>query len=102
MDHSGTEDLGVVARLVYGHLLSNVRILSAAETSFVLIAALIPQDVNPQLKGHLRGAVNNGATSDEVRAVRETVIQICEAAGMKRLDPDAIGGFGWREEIANV
>ena len=102
MDRSGTEDLGVVARLMYGHVLSNVRILSAVETRFVLIAALIPQDTNPQLKGHLRGALNHGATVEEVRAVRETVIRICEATGMTLLDADALGGYGWREEVANV
>jgi len=46
MDRSGTEDLGLVARLVYGYVLSNTSILSAAETSFVMIAGLIPQDVS--------------------------------------------------------
>lgn len=52
MDRSGTEDLGLTARLVYGHVLSNTRILSPAETSFVLIAGLIPQDVSDlQLEG---------------------------------------------------
>jgi hypothetical protein len=46
MDRSGTEDLGLTARLVYGYLLSNTQVLSAAETSFVMIAGLIPQDVS--------------------------------------------------------
>jgi hypothetical protein len=41
----------------------------------VVLACLIPQDVNPQLKGHLVGALNNGATEDEVKAVREVVIK---------------------------
>ena len=45
MDRSGTEDLGLAARLVYGYILSNTSVLSSAETSFVLIAGLIPQDV---------------------------------------------------------
>ena len=45
MDRSGTEDLGLVARLMYGYILSNTRILSPSETSFVLLAGLIPQDV---------------------------------------------------------
>ncbi len=44
MDRSA-EDLGLVARLMYGYLLSNLNILTAAETSFVLLAGLIPQDV---------------------------------------------------------
>ena len=46
MDRSGTEDLGLVARLMYGYILSNTRILSASETSYVLLAGLIPQDVS--------------------------------------------------------
>ncbi len=58
--------------------------------------------VNPQLKGHLRGALNGGASVEEVRAVREVVIKICEAYGMTRLDADAAGGWGWRSEVANV
>jgi len=46
MDRSGTEDLGVTARLMYGYLLSNVNVLSAVESSYVLIAGLVPQDVS--------------------------------------------------------
>ncbi|KAK3081297.1 hypothetical protein LTS18_008236 [Coniosporium uncinatum] len=102
MDNSGTEDLGVTARLMYGYLLSNTDILSPVETSWVLMAGLIPQDVNPQLKGHLRGALNNGATSEQVLAVREIVIAICEASGMKRLDEDIVQGYGWRGDIATL
>jgi hypothetical protein len=46
MDRSGTEDLGMTARLMYGYILSNTSVLTAAESSFVLIAGLIPQDVS--------------------------------------------------------
>jgi alkylhydroperoxidase/carboxymuconolactone decarboxylase family protein YurZ len=102
MDRSGTEDLGLTARLMYGYILSNVAVLSAAESSYCVIAGLIPQDVNPQLKGHLRGAVNNGATKEEVRAVREVVIRICEASGMGRIGDGEKGGWGWRQEVANL
>ncbi|KAJ4263167.1 hypothetical protein NW762_006789 [Fusarium torreyae] len=102
MDRSGAPDLGLLARLTYGYVLSNTDVLTPAETSFVLIASLIPQDVNPQLKGHLRGALNGGASVDEVRAVRDIVIRICEASGMKKLEENAIGGWGWRSEVANV
>jgi hypothetical protein len=45
MDRSGTEDLGIAARLMYGYILSNTNVLTPAETSYVLIAGLIPQDV---------------------------------------------------------
>ncbi|KAF5621189.1 carboxymuconolactone decarboxylase [Fusarium sp. NRRL 52700] len=102
LDRSGAPDLGLLARLTYGYVLSNTDVLTPAETSFVLIASLIPQDANPQLKGHLRGALNGGASVDEVRAVRDVVIKICEASGMKKLEENAIGGWGWRSEVADV
>lgn len=105
MDRSGTEDLGLLARIEYGYILSPTGVLNAAETSYVVLAALVPQDVNPQLKGHLVGAVNNGASREEVNAVRGLVVRICEAAGMKRLGdaqtqaekPDF---WGWKEDVA--
>ncbi|KAI9806067.1 MAG: hypothetical protein M1833_004474 [Piccolia ochrophora] len=102
MDRCGTEDLGVTARLMYGYLLSNERVLSAVETSWVLMAGLVPQDVNPQLKGHLKGAVNNGATVEEVHAVREVIIKICEQSGMRRLREEEPGGWGWRTDVAKL
>jgi hypothetical protein len=46
MDCCGTEDLGLIARLTYGHILSNETVLTSAETSCILIAGLIPQDVS--------------------------------------------------------
>ena len=58
--------------------------------------------VNPQLKGHLKGALNGGATVEEVRAVRDVVIEICKASGMKRLGDGENGGWGWRSEVANL
>ncbi|KAH6681934.1 AhpD-like protein [Halenospora varia] len=102
MERSGTEDLGLIARLTYSYILSNTSVLSPAETSYVMIAGLIPQDVNPQLKGHLRGALNGGATKDEVKAVRDIVIRICEASGMRMIDSSVPAGWGWREEVADL
>jgi alkylhydroperoxidase/carboxymuconolactone decarboxylase family protein YurZ len=58
--------------------------------------------VNPQLKGHLKGALNNGATLEEVRAVRDIVIKVCEASGMKTLEEGTLDGWGWRKEIAKL
>ncbi|KAF5660003.1 carboxymuconolactone decarboxylase [Fusarium denticulatum] len=46
LDRSGAPDLGLLARLTYGYVLSNTDVLTPAETSFVLIASLIPQDVS--------------------------------------------------------
>ena len=100
----GSEDLGILARLMYGYVLSNEAVLGKKETSFCLIAGLVPQDVGPQLKGHLRGAVNNGATVDEVRAVRALSVSVCEAAGMKMLKEGEWekGLRGWREPVENI
>jgi hypothetical protein len=46
MDNSGAPDLGITARLIYSYFLSNTAILIAAESSFVGIAGMIPQDVS--------------------------------------------------------
>lgn len=74
---------------VYAPLLSYTKILSPKETSLVVIACLIPQDVNPQLKGHLKGALNNGATKEEVEAVRQMAITICQWCGIQWRNPVA-------------
>jgi hypothetical protein len=47
LDNCGTEDLGLAVRLAYGYLLSTTSVLSEAETSLIMIAGLIPQDVSP-------------------------------------------------------
>ncbi len=84
--------------------IANCNRITSCETDYTLVvlASLIPQDVNPQLKGHLIGALNNGATEDQVKAVRELVIRICEAAGMKKLEDGSPDAWGWREEVANL
>ncbi|GMM36387.1 Pxp2 protein [Saccharomycopsis crataegensis] len=74
---------------VYGPLLSFTGVLGAKESSLVVIACLVPQDVNPQLKGHLRGAQNNGATLEEIRAARQVALDISEWCGMKISEPVA-------------
>lgn len=66
---------------VYAPLLSFTDILSAKETSMCVVASLIPQDVNPQLKGHLRGAVNVGASKEELDELRLLVFDICDWSG---------------------
>jgi len=43
------DDLGVVAELLYGHVLSNTEVIGKRDTSFCLIAGLIPQDVRRKL-----------------------------------------------------
>ena len=50
----------------------------------------------------MKGAINGGATVEEVRAVRNVVIEICEASGMKMLDESVPAGWGWRTEVATL
>ncbi|KAK7205088.1 AhpD-like protein [Myxozyma melibiosi] len=76
---------------VYSPLLSYTGVLSPKETSYVVIACLIPQDVNPQLKGHLKGGLNNGATKEELMSVRDLSMRICELCEV-----------GWKEEPAKL
>lgn len=52
--------------------------------------------VNPQLRSHLQGALNGGASTAQVRAVRQLAIHVCEAAGMR------VGGGGWRTEVQDL
>lgn len=66
---------------VYGPILSFCDVISAKETSFVVISALIPQDVNPTLKGHLKGALNQGASKEEIESVRRLTFDICDWSG---------------------
>ncbi|CAI5757032.1 unnamed protein product [Candida verbasci] len=66
---------------VYSPLLSFTKIINAKETSMCVVACLIPQDVNPQLKGHLKGAINNGATKEELNDIRSMVFDICDWSG---------------------
>ncbi|ODV59473.1 Pxp2p ASCRUDRAFT_37566 [Ascoidea rubescens DSM 1968] len=68
---------------VYSPLLSFSDILDPRETSLVVVACLIPLDVNPQLKGHLKGALNNGCSKEEISSARALSIQIAEWCGYK-------------------
>lgn len=85
-------DLGYYAiNHVYAPLLSYTGVLGPKDTSLVVIACLVPQDVNPQLKGHLKGAINNGATQEEVMSVREMSMLISSWCG-----------FSWKGEVAKL
>lgn len=66
---------------VYAPLLSYTDILTPSETLMCVVACLIPQDVNPQLKGHLKGAVNVGVSKTELSELRSLVFDICDWTG---------------------
>ena len=82
---TGSPSLTHLVRLLYGHLLSDDRILSPSETSAVVIAALVPTaegEVGRQLKGHLRGGTRLGLSAEEVRTVRAVAVDVCKRAGV--------------------
>ncbi|KAG7196278.1 uncharacterized protein KQ657_000293 [Scheffersomyces spartinae] len=66
---------------VYAPLLSFTDVLTPPETLMCVVACLIPQDVNPQLKGHLKGAINVGVTKQELNDLRSLVFDICDWSG---------------------
>ncbi|QLG71444.1 hypothetical protein HG535_0B04860 [Zygotorulaspora mrakii] len=76
---------------VYGPLLSCDDILSKQETSFIVIASLVPQDVNPQLRGHLKGALNIGCDPNTIEAVRALAVLISQWCGVS-----------WKGEIVKL
>ena len=80
---------------IYSPLLSFIDIINAKETSMCVVACLIPQDVNPQLKGHLKGALNNGNTKEELNDVRSLVFDLCDWKG-------GITWKGGKESVAKL
>lgn len=72
---------------VYGPLLSYDEILSAQETSLIIIASLVPQDVNPQLRGHLKGAINMGCDAETVEAARSLAVMVSQWCGVSWKSP---------------
>ncbi|KAJ3785328.1 AhpD-like protein [Lentinula aff. detonsa] len=67
----------------YGYTYGFTDILSPLETSYVLVASLIASDTPLQINWHLDGARRNGATLEEVKAVRQIAIEAASAAGVK-------------------
>lgn len=67
----------------YGPLLSYSDVLDAQETSVIIISSLVPQDVNPQLWGHLKGAINVGCSKEAIENARTLSIQIAQWCGVE-------------------
>ncbi|KAL6940264.1 hypothetical protein ACO0QE_004162 [Hanseniaspora vineae] len=66
----------------YGPILSSEEVLNGQESSIVVISSLIPQDVNPQLYGHLKGALNIGCDKNFVSSVQDLSLEISEWCGI--------------------
>jgi alkylhydroperoxidase/carboxymuconolactone decarboxylase family protein YurZ len=48
----------------------------------VMLAANVATDVPTQIAWHLQGAIRNGASLDEVRAVRKISLEVAKASGV--------------------
>ncbi|KAL7273014.1 hypothetical protein RUND412_004158 [Rhizina undulata] len=67
--------------LVYGPIYAFNEIITKLETSFCLIGSLIAISCPVQIGWHLDGALRNGATVEEVQAVREMAIRVMRHIG---------------------
>ncbi|KAG2172438.1 hypothetical protein INT43_004980 [Umbelopsis isabellina] len=67
---SSPDLLNVILEDVYGKIMSNTELLGELETELVIITVLCPLKVPAQLKGHLYGAKNVGATDHQVAAAK--------------------------------
>jgi hypothetical protein len=51
----------------------------------------------------MRGAMNHGASREEVNAVRDVVVHICKLAGMCKLEQlESSNSWGWRNGVAKL
>ncbi|KAN0088297.1 AhpD-like protein [Tylopilus felleus] len=76
-------DLGYfITSFGYGYGYAFMGATSPMETSFAMISALIAIDTPRQIVWHLEGAIRNGATREEVRAVRAIAMRIAKEAGV--------------------
>ena len=85
----------------YGRVLSRP-VLEARQRSLCIVAALIPLDVTPQLKGHIQGALNTGSTADQLWKLFDVVSRLftegAETRGAKRTFEDVLGKIVMSEE----
>lgn len=56
-----------------------------------MVAALIANDTPRQVDWHLKGSLRNGATLDEVKAVRQISLDVARASGVV-----------WKNEIPDI
>ncbi|KAJ3762618.1 AhpD-like protein [Lentinula raphanica] len=85
-------DMGYFSNTIgYGYTYGFTDILSPLETSYVLVASLIANDTPLQINWHLAGAYRNGASLEEVKAVRRIAIEAASAAGVK-----------WKNDVPEV
>jgi alkylhydroperoxidase/carboxymuconolactone decarboxylase family protein YurZ len=76
-------DMGYFSKTIgYGFTYGLTRHISDVEFSYVMLASLIAIDAPLQIRWHLDGARRNGASEEQVRAVRHMAIEISKSAGV--------------------
>ena len=72
--HTAYPDLAQTAiNQLYGPILSETSIINAKETSLIMVAGLMVQNVPAQLRGHRYGALHQGATQQDLTRVENLV-----------------------------
>lgn len=78
----------------YGRVLSRP-VLDARQRSLCIVAALIPMDVTPQLKGHVQGALNTGSNMEQLWKLLDLVSRLftegSETRSAKRTFEEVLG-----------
>lgn len=78
----------------YGRVLSRP-VLEPRTRSLCIVAALIPLDVTPQLKGHVQGALNTGSTAEQLWKLLDVVSrlfnEVPETRGAKKTFEEVLG-----------
>jgi len=76
-------DMGYFSKTIgYGFTYGLTRHVSELEFSYVMLASLIAIDAPLQIRWHLDGARRNGASEEQVRAVRGMAIEIAKSTGV--------------------
>jgi hypothetical protein len=68
--------------LEYGMYMSEFSILGPAETSQVVLGALLPLDVPVQVKWHMRGLIRNGGSEEQLKYAMDIVTRIVKELGV--------------------
>ncbi|KAF9501131.1 hypothetical protein BDN71DRAFT_1439387 [Pleurotus eryngii] len=85
-------DLGWFSKTIgYGLVYGHTSVLTPVETSYVLVASIIAADTPLQINWHLAGARRQGASLEEVKAIRQIAMESA-----------ALVGVSWRDGVPEV
>lgn len=85
-------DLGWFSKTIgYGLVYGHTSVLTPVETSYVLVASIIAADTPLQINWHLAGARRQGASLEEVKAIRQIAMESA-----------ALAGVSWRDGVPEV